>query len=44
MTNKEIKQLCKDKEHELLKKYYGNLRREAAFERIYTYFIISDAL
>lgn len=33
MTNKEIKQLCKDKEHELLKKYYGNLRREAAVER-----------
>jgi len=33
MTNKEIKQLCKDKEYELLKKYYGNLRREATIER-----------
>lgn len=33
MTNEYIRQLCKDKEQELLKKYFGNLTREAAIER-----------
>lgn len=33
MTNEHIRQLCKDKEQELLRKYFGNLTREAAIER-----------
>ena len=33
MTNEQIKKLCKEKEQELLKKYFGNLVHEAAIER-----------
>ena len=33
MTNEQIKNLCKEKEQELLDKYFGNLVREAAIER-----------
>ena len=33
MTNEQIKTLCKEKEHELLDKYFGNLVIEAAIER-----------
>ena len=33
MTNSEIEKLCKEKEHELLNKYFGNLVKEAAIER-----------
>ena len=33
MTNEQIKTLCKEKEQELLDKYFGNLVREAAVER-----------
>lgn len=32
MTNKQIVNLCKEKEQELLNKYFGNLTREAAIE------------
>ena len=30
MTNEQIKKLCKDKEQELLDKYFGNLSKEAS--------------
>ena len=33
MTNEQIKTLCKEKEQELLDKYFGNLVHEAAIER-----------
>lgn len=33
MTNEQIDRLCKEKEHELLDKYYGNLVAEAAIVR-----------
>ena len=33
MTNEQIKKLCKEKEQKLLKKYFGNLVKEAAIER-----------
>ena len=33
MINFEIERLCKEKEQELLNKYFGNLVREAAIER-----------
>ena len=33
MTNEQIKKLCKEKEQELLDKYFGNLAHEAAIER-----------
>ncbi len=33
MTTEQIEKLCRDKEQELLKKYFGNLVREAAIER-----------
>lgn len=33
MTNEQIKELCKEKELELLDKYFGNLVKEAALER-----------
>ena len=33
MTNEQIEKLCKDKEQELINKYYGNLAMEAAIER-----------
>jgi len=33
MTNEQIIHLCKEKEQELLDKYFGNLVREAAIER-----------
>ena len=33
MVNEKIVRLCKEKEQELLKKYYGNLVKEAAIER-----------
>lgn len=33
MTNKQIENLCKEKELELLDKYFGNLIHEAAIER-----------
>lgn len=33
MTSHELKELCKEKEQELLNKYLGNLMREAALER-----------
>lgn len=33
MTNEQIKKLCKDKELELLNKYFGNLVKEAAVNR-----------
>lgn len=33
MTNEQIKTLCKEKEQELLNKYFGNLAKEAAIER-----------
>lgn len=33
MTNEQITKLCKDKEQELLNKYFGNLVKEAAIEQ-----------
>lgn len=33
MTNEQIVKLCKEKEQELLNKYFGNLVKEAAIER-----------
>lgn len=33
MTNEQIEKLCKEKEQELLDKYFGNLQKEAAVER-----------
>ena len=33
MTTEQIEKLCRDKEQELLKKYFGNLVKEAAIER-----------
>ena len=33
MTTEQIEKLCRDKEQELLYKYFGNLVREAAIER-----------
>lgn len=33
MTNEQIDKLCKEKEQELLNKYFGNLQKEAAVER-----------
>lgn len=33
MTNEQITNLCKNKEQELLLKYFGNLRKEAAIDR-----------
>ena len=33
MTNEQIEKLCKEKEQELLNKYFGNLVAEAAIER-----------
>jgi len=33
MTNEQIEKLCKEKEQELLDKYFGNLVKEAAIER-----------
>lgn len=33
MTNEQIEKLCKEKQQELLKKYFGNLVKEAAVER-----------
>lgn len=33
MTNEQIEDICKKKEQELLKRYFGNLIREAAVER-----------
>ena len=33
MTNSEIEKLCKEKEQELLNKYFGNLVKEASEER-----------
>lgn len=33
MTNEQITTLCKEKENELLNKYFGNLVKEAAMER-----------
>ena len=33
MTNEQIDKLCKEKEQELLNKYFGNLQKEAAIER-----------
>lgn len=33
MTNEQIIKLCKEQEHELLNKYFGNLIHEAAIER-----------
>lgn len=33
MTNEQIRTLCKEKEQELLNKYFGNLVKEAAIER-----------
>ena len=33
MTTEQIEKLCRDKEQELLHKYFGNLVREAAIER-----------
>lgn len=33
MTNEQIENLCKEKELELLNKYFGNLVKEAALER-----------
>lgn len=33
MTTKQITDLCKEKEQELLDKYFGNLIHEAAIER-----------
>ena len=33
MTNRQIAYLCRDKEQELLNKYFGNLAKEAALER-----------
>ena len=33
MTTEQIEKLCRDKEQELLKKYFGNLVKEAAKER-----------
>lgn len=36
MTNVQIKKLCKEKEQELMKKYFGNLVKEAATEEVET--------
>lgn len=36
MVNEQIETLCKEKEQELLHKYFGNLVKEAAFERLET--------
>ena len=33
MTTEQIEKLCRDKEQKLLKKYFGNLVKEAAEER-----------
>lgn len=33
MANEQIEQLCKEKEQELLNKYFGNLVKEAALDR-----------
>ena len=33
MTNEQIRTLCKEKEQELLNKYFGNLVKEAAIEK-----------
>ena len=33
MTNEQVIALCKEKEQELIKKYFGNLVKEAAIER-----------
>ena len=33
MTNEQIEKFCKDKEQELINKYFGNLVKEAAIER-----------
>lgn len=33
MTNEQIEKLCKEKEQDLLEKYFGNLVKEAAIER-----------
>lgn len=33
MEKEEVKKLCLEKEQELIKKYFGNLAKEAAFER-----------
>lgn len=33
MINEQIEKLCKEKEQELLDKYFGNLVKEAAEER-----------
>lgn len=33
MNNENVEKLCKEKEQELLEKYFGNLVREAALER-----------
>ena len=33
MTNEQLERLCKEKEQELLNKYFGNLVKEAAIER-----------
>lgn len=35
-SNSEIEQLCLNKEQELIEKYFGNLIREAAYERLDT--------
>ena len=36
MTNVQIEKLCKEKEQELMKKYFGNLVKEAATEEVET--------
>lgn len=36
MTNKQIIELCREKEQELLNKYFGNLVKEAAIEKAET--------
>ena len=36
MTNEQIERLCKDKEQELLNRYFDNLVKEAAIERLET--------
>ena len=33
MNNENVEKLCKEKEQELLEKYFGNLEKEAALER-----------
>ena len=33
MNNENVEKLCKEKEQELLDKYFGSLVREAALER-----------